>query len=141
MVAEEQNRVETMFLTDELNGAGVYAAELFLLGLPITVVVDDYLPMDANQAGKTFYQKIPDDGAMWGLIFEKMAAKFYGSYEVIDGGESSEGVEVMTGAPYKDYKHSDIKNDNVKKENFWQDLLLADSEKGSVVGNSFNGSD
>jgi len=73
---------------------------------------------------------------MWGLIFEKMAAKFYGSYEVIDGGESSEGVEVMTGAPYKDYKHSDIKNDNVKKENFWQDLLLADSEKGSVVGNS-----
>ena len=141
MVAEEQNRVETMFLTDELNGAGVYAAELFLLGLPITVVVDDYLPMDANQAGKTFYQKIPDDGAMWGLIFEKMAAKFFGNYEVIDGGESSAGVEVMTGAPFKDYKHSDIKNDSAKKEEFWQALLATDSDKGSVVGNTFDGDD
>lgn len=45
MVAEEQNRVQTMFLTDTLNGAGVYAAELFLLGIPITVVIDDYLPL------------------------------------------------------------------------------------------------
>ena len=48
MVAEEQDRVQTMFLTDELNGAGVYAAELFLLGIPITVVIDDYLPMNAD---------------------------------------------------------------------------------------------
>ena len=45
MVAEEQSRVQTMFLTDTLNDEGVYAAELFLLGIPITVVIDDYLPL------------------------------------------------------------------------------------------------
>ena len=130
-----------MFHTDELNSVGVYAAELFLLGLPITVVIDDYLPMDVDSPSKTFYAKVPDDGAMWGLLFEKLAAKFYGNYEVIDGGESSEGVEVMTGAPYKDYLHESTKNSSSKKATFWTDLLATATNKSSIVGNTFDGND
>ena len=78
---------------------------------------------------------------MWGPLFEKLAAKFYGNYEVIDGGESSEGVECMTGSPYSDYMHSDIKNDATKKDNFWNDLVATDTNKGSIVGNTFEGDD
>ena len=78
---------------------------------------------------------------MWGPLFEKLAAKYYGSYEVIDGGESSEGVEAMTGSPYSDYMHSDIKNDATKKDNFWNDLVATDTNKGSIVGNTFAGDD
>ena len=78
---------------------------------------------------------------MWGPLFEKLAAKFYGNYEVIDGGESSEGVECMTGAPYSDYMHSTIKSDSTKKENFWNDLVATETDKGSIVGNTFEGND
>ena len=31
-----------------MNSQGVYAVKMYALGVPITVVVDDYLPSNAN---------------------------------------------------------------------------------------------
>ena len=65
-------------------------------------------------------------------------AKYYGNYEILDGGESSEGVEVMTGAPYIRYM-STVKDNAVDKEAFWQALLATNTNKESVVANTWNG--
>ena len=32
-------------------------------------------------------------------IFEKASAKYLGNYEILDGGDSAEGVEMISGAP------------------------------------------
>ena len=77
---------------------------------------------------KNFYQQVPDDDAMWGPLLEKMMAKFYGNYETLDGAigpdngttprdnaYGSDAIETMQGSPYKEYLHSDIKNDSTKK--------------------------
>jgi len=44
-LAESDMRIEDMFTIDEKNSASVYAAKMYLLGMPITVVVDDFLPL------------------------------------------------------------------------------------------------
>ena len=49
-LAEHPNRIERMFLNEQsaLNAAGIYAINLYALGVPHTVVVDDWLPTTYN---------------------------------------------------------------------------------------------
>ena len=42
--AEDPDRIKDIFLTEEINKEGVYAFNMFLLGMPITITIDDYLP-------------------------------------------------------------------------------------------------
>ena len=44
-IAEQEDRLKRGFKINEINSAGVYADQLYLLGVPITVVIDDYLPL------------------------------------------------------------------------------------------------
>ena len=43
VVAQDPERIKEVFLTDELNSQGVYALKLYMMGIPVTVTVDDYL--------------------------------------------------------------------------------------------------
>ena len=40
-IASDPQRVKDMFLTHHLNSAGVYAMKLYVLGVPVTVTVDE----------------------------------------------------------------------------------------------------
>ena len=54
-------------------------------------MVDDKLtPVNANRSPY---------GAWWVPILEKAAAKFFGTYENINGGRRSESLYLMTGMP------------------------------------------
>ena len=44
-LAEEKGRLESIFLNTEVNANGVYAVNFYTLGVPHTVIVDDYLPL------------------------------------------------------------------------------------------------
>ena len=44
-VAEEKGRLESVFLNKEVNANGIYAVNFYTLGVPHTVIVDDYLPL------------------------------------------------------------------------------------------------
>ena len=68
-----------MFLNEqqELNDAGIYAVNLFTLGAPHTVVVDEWVPI---KHGNTMFSKVAHDGAMWMPILEKAFAKYHGNY-------------------------------------------------------------
>lgn len=44
-IAEDPERIKDLFLVDEKNSVGVYAATMYQLGMPVTVIVDDYLPL------------------------------------------------------------------------------------------------
>ena len=46
-LAEQPKRLEKIFLNvnGETNKKGIYAVNLFALGVPHTVIVDDYLPL------------------------------------------------------------------------------------------------
>lgn len=52
----------------------------FKQGRWITVVVDDYLPI--NSQGNLLFSKSDLEGEMWVSMCEKAYAKMYGSYQV-----------------------------------------------------------
>ncbi len=44
-LAEKPKRLETIFLNQELNQNGIYAVNVYTLGVPHTVIVDDFVPL------------------------------------------------------------------------------------------------
>ena len=89
-----------MMINDGFSENGIYAANMYLIGVPITVVVDDYLPMVDNN---TIFGSIGKDGSLWGAIAEKLFAKLSGNYQNLDGGIMGPAVSSMNGSPYREY--------------------------------------
>ena len=132
-IAEQEDRLKSIFKINEINSAGVYAAQLYLLGVPITVVIDDYLPLQKQSERQTMYAEIGEDGAIWGTLFEKFYAKYFGNYEMVDAGVGSRGIEVATGSPFKHHAHIKLED----PEALWKKLM----QKGEqmVTSGSYNG--
>lgn len=86
-LAEKHKRLERVFLNEAVSKEGIYGLNLYTLGVPHTVIVDDYLPvkLSVNPDKKqlyyaTLFSHISDDGSLWGAILEKAFAKVYGNY-------------------------------------------------------------
>jgi hypothetical protein len=81
----------------------MFTFNFFQAGSKKKVTIDDRLPV---KDGLTVNLKKSPNGAWWGPIMEKGAAKFYGRYENMDGGFTSESLYAMTGMPTVDWTHS-----------------------------------
>jgi len=46
--ANVSQRIEDIFLTDTYNAAGIFAATVYIRGIPTVIHVDDYLPFDTT---------------------------------------------------------------------------------------------
>lgn len=79
-IAEFPGRMEKVFLNSKsaLNRPGIYGVNLYTLGVPHTVIVDDYLPL--NSENKTLFAAPGTDKSLWVTILEKAFAKYYGNY-------------------------------------------------------------
>lgn len=79
-LAQVPGRVEKLFLNteNELNRSGVYGVNFYTLGVPHTVIVDDFLPLmeDRNSNTQTLFAGIGPDSALWVPILEKAFAKY-----------------------------------------------------------------
>lgn len=59
---------------------------MYLMGIPVTVTVDEFLPFSYRSENGLIYGKPSHDGALWMPILEKAAAKLFGNYELLSGG-------------------------------------------------------
>ena len=57
-----------------------------MMGIPVSVTVDDNLLFWYEGSNYTTYGKSGVDGALWLPILEKAVAKLYGNYEMMVGG-------------------------------------------------------
>ena len=48
-LAEVPSRVDNIIENEDISGPGIYGINLWALGVPITVYVDDYLPTIDNK--------------------------------------------------------------------------------------------
>lgn len=89
------DRASKLFVNDnnELPSSGIHAFNLYSLGVPATVVIDDTLPLDNN--GGLVFANQGADGSMWGALLEKAFAKYWGNYSHIVGGQSSAAIMTM----------------------------------------------
>ena len=115
VVSQVPSRIKKVFHTEALNSAGVYAVDLHMMGIPVTVTVDDYLPFwkDAWGGKKLVYGQVGKDGALWMPILEKAGAKLFGSYEHLVSGSMGPAIQTLTGAPYFSFKHGDYSVDGL----------------------------
>jgi hypothetical protein len=97
-VGEMTSRMTSVFLTSTVNSAGIFAARVYIKGIPTVVVVDDKLPYNSTYGWLNFAQQ-GDDGSIWGPLMEKVFAKVAGNYEYITAGTSKEAFDSLTGAP------------------------------------------
>lgn len=101
-LAEVPNRVENIIVNQENdpNAAGIYAFNLYALGMPITITVDDYLPiLDSEEGLSTIGAHLGDDHSLWMPLLEKAFAKFVGNYYRTEGGLADEALSYLTNAP------------------------------------------
>lgn len=124
-LAEHDAKIDSLLINDSFSENGIYAGNMYHLGVPITMIVDDYLPMkEANWGSRpynTVFASIGDDGSLYGTIIEKMFAKYYGNYQNIVGGWMGYAVAAMNGSPFTEYWL-----DQADKNDIWNKILDAD---------------
>ena len=64
---------------------------MYIMGIPVTVTVDDFLPFKEG-TNKLLYCGVGPDNSLWMPILEKAAAKALGNYEFLEGGNVGSAV-------------------------------------------------
>lgn len=74
---------------------------MYQLGKPVTVVVDDYLPVRTNANGvkETLFAGVEDGKPLWPALFEKAYAKISGNYKHLEWGFNGYALHRMSGGP------------------------------------------
>ena len=104
-IAEKPGRLEKNFGTNDQfnNNAGFFDVILYVLGCPVTVRVDDFLPFTAlpsstNRDNVLLSAKVTSKG-VWMPVLEKALAKVYGNYSGLVSGTADEGISYLIGYP------------------------------------------
>ena len=105
-LSEEPGRIERVFVNDAASANGIYAVNFYTLGVPHTVIVDDYLPLQSHRGTYyTVFSKMGLDSALWAPILEKAFGKLHGNYGHTVGGDSRRAARTLSGGPYESYDH------------------------------------
>jgi hypothetical protein len=98
VVAEVPTRLGSVFLNNELSNNGIYGLNVYVLGVPFTLLIDDKIPYNEN-TGTTIFAHTSADGALWGPLIEKAFAKLHGNYEAIIAGDPRDSIHTLNGSP------------------------------------------
>lgn len=78
---------------------GCYCVKIYDMGVPMEVIVDDFVPCISKTQGPAFTRT--NQSELWVLLLEKAWAKTYVSYDNIEAGLTREALHDLTGAPTK----------------------------------------
>ena len=96
-LSAKREELEKIFITTDVNMAGIYAMRLMVNGEFKTIIVDDYVPVDINSGYPAFSST--RSGNAWVLLLEKAWAKLNGSYEAIVAGRCIDVFSFLTPFP------------------------------------------
>jgi hypothetical protein len=73
-----------MFNTKAINNAGIYSVRLYDMGVPISVIVDDYVPYDSTVSDTAFWFVNKSTKSLWPHILQKAVSKLSSNYEALE---------------------------------------------------------
>ena len=99
---ERGRRIEKLFIQESrsFSKQGVYCLSFYKNGMPLEVVVDDYIPCLWEEPFFTKVKFTEDKGhELWVSLLEKAWSKVHGSYQRSAFGLAHETMRDLTGAP------------------------------------------
>lgn len=87
----------TLFDTKQRNAAGIYSIRLWNMGLPVSVIVDDFFPF--KQDNTPAFSKFSPSKEFWPMLLEKAIAKAISNYDFAAVGSPNDAMFILTGAP------------------------------------------
>ena len=123
-LAEKKSRMESIFLNDAASANGIYGVNFYTLGVPHTVIVDDFLPLrKSGTKYSTTAGGVGVDGSLWGAVLEKALAKYHGNFLHTDGGSPSTALKTLHGAPVTFHMHTKT----LTVDKLWKAIKAADA--------------
>lgn len=83
-MGDVDQRIKDMFLVDKYPDEGIFPVNLFIRGRPMTITVDDYIPLYNGKL--IFLNTSAKTGNFWAALLEKVFAKLTGNYEQVNYG-------------------------------------------------------
>jgi hypothetical protein len=84
---KDANMIKKLFINgNELNSSRIYGINFYDLGVPTTVVIDDYVPFVSSTGTKLAFTQATDNKGLWPVLLEKAFSKFHGNYDTLTGG-------------------------------------------------------
>lgn len=128
-LAEFEDRVKALFVTKEINAAGIYMVKMVINGNEQPIIVDDFLPVKPN--GSPAFATCRD-GEIWVSILEKAWAKLHGTYARTEGGLPCFAASHIMGVPSESFSHEAIESN----EDFFDMLQSADRRNFTMMAAS-----
>lgn len=97
-ISEYPELIESIFVTKEVNRAGIYALRFFIRGKPWIITIDDEFAWSRDK-DELLFAKLGSESQIWGPLVEKAWAKMKGSYDNADGGFGVSGTRALIGCP------------------------------------------
>ena len=126
VMAEKPDRIRKLFLSDEINEAGVYGVRITKNGIYQEVVLDDHVPVYKDKPAFSNTKGVE----LWVVLLEKAWAKVHGSYERIEAGQAHLTMRDLTGAPAYEYF--------IENTPGMFDLILAADKKDYIITSGCN---
>ena len=105
---------------------------IYALGVPYTIIVDDYLPF--KQDGSHLFANIGYDQALWGPLAEKAIAKYVGNYWHTDVGQNFDAVAFLNGGPSYYLEHWRPNQQN--PDEFWHTIKRENKNRNIITSKS-----
>jgi len=107
-LAERPERLKKIFVNQEYPENGAFRINFFSMGRPVSVIVDDRLPMDPSDGNAApVNTRVSKNGAWWMPILEKAYAKFNVFHANIDGGTPLQSIQDLTNMPAERFESND----------------------------------
>ena len=129
-LAERAHRLERVFLNSEntLSPNGIYGVNFYTLGVPHTVIIDDWLPLQEWGDGyNTLFARVGPDQAIWVPLLEKAFAKYHGNYSHIVAGNPMYSIRSLSGAPFfSEMHHESSRSSGIAVDALWAKITEMD---------------
>lgn len=126
-LAEFPSRLTQVFVNEHSNKYGVYGMTLYIKGIPVEIVIDDYIPCfgDKKNQNQPLFSK-PKGKELWVLLAEKAWAKVYKNYVACEAGFMDEALEYLLGTPTMRHLTSELDVDEIS-------AILAEADRKKYV--------
>ena len=95
--------IEKLFLTKEMNKAGIYFIQYYIRGKPWVITVDDQILFNDEKTKPEHLEYNPKHPALWGALLEKAWSKLDANFLNSEAGFTFQTMRAMLGCPVAYY--------------------------------------